>query len=430
MSLVDVVNFNADASCLSAEKWLYCLKGGKRSLFYQALENYVSYNRKVNLGLTGATIRDVVHFNPEAIDLINKHPQVFELICRPFAHDSPLLRTNDGFKINLQKGLQIIRNTFHQVNDFYLAPELMKSGQQVKILQDLGIKGIFIHKDRFAKEIFRQIPDEPHFIKGVLGARLPCLPFNQKKESKIFLDVLHGYLAPEEWIRILEQRKADYYFWRDGESCLLFPMGVKFEARLLAAEELGGIKRRHLSELNIVKLLEFEKNEIMSYPYHSLQPWFKDMKMYWLASRIRDYEKKLKEYPDIVQTFWMLLINSDIMASAEKDSPVIRVSEEVFSVNDNSPQWTGVARDPRTNKLTLKRCDRGVEGEDYLAYLELLLEHKSSANQILAAWRDSNEPHLLKAHARVVPDVQKGGSNGFVTTVDDYDFVEDVQVII
>lgn len=48
--LVDVVNFNADASCLSSKQWMEDLKGGKRSKFYQWLLLYVNKKKKYHLG--------------------------------------------------------------------------------------------------------------------------------------------------------------------------------------------------------------------------------------------------------------------------------------------------------------------------------------------------------------------------------------------
>ena len=48
-NLIDVVNFNADASCLPSDKWIDILKGGKESHFYKWLELYVSLKKKINL---------------------------------------------------------------------------------------------------------------------------------------------------------------------------------------------------------------------------------------------------------------------------------------------------------------------------------------------------------------------------------------------
>lgn len=101
MSLVDIVNLHSDASCLSSRKWLKCLEYGHDSSLYQLLDNYVKNERKVNLGITGATVKDMIHFNSEAIDKINSHPEIFEIMLRSFSHDLSPLRSCQGFKFNL-----------------------------------------------------------------------------------------------------------------------------------------------------------------------------------------------------------------------------------------------------------------------------------------------------------------------------------------
>ena len=70
MSLIDIVNFNADASCMFSNKWLRSLEGGKDSRFCKLLDNYIFNDRKVNIGLTGVTIKDLAAFNPETIEII------------------------------------------------------------------------------------------------------------------------------------------------------------------------------------------------------------------------------------------------------------------------------------------------------------------------------------------------------------------------
>ena len=403
MSLIDVVNFNADASCLWPKKWLHCIQGGSNSIFFQMLKNYIRYSRKVNLGLTGVTVRDLLYFNPESVHLINDHPDIFELVCRPFSHDSPLLRTTMGFRKNVQKGIEVLKNTFNNINRFYLAPEHMIIGQQIYILKELGIKGTFIYRNRYQEKISDRIPDQIYKVKGVLGESIVCIPFNQKEELNVFLHVLHGHLQQEKWTEIIKSKRNTFAFWRDGESCLLVPKGVELEGRLLKAEKEKGIERIFLSEIKL-EAQTTPSNKYCSFAYPSLQPWFKDMKLYWLTSRIRDIELNLNDYPPFIQTLWMLTINSDIMSSAEKDFPVIKVTPEIFSVPPESPQWIGIESDRKNNRLTLIRSERAADGEDYLAYLDKLLENSLTIEKVLDIWKNSNTPHLKKAYARIMPD--------------------------
>ena len=50
--LVDIVNFNGDASCLSSTNWLLHLQGKKYSNLCRWLLCYVKYEKKIVLGLT------------------------------------------------------------------------------------------------------------------------------------------------------------------------------------------------------------------------------------------------------------------------------------------------------------------------------------------------------------------------------------------
>src|SRR6266516_272399 len=123
--MVDVVNFNADASCLSSSSWLAMLQNGDGSLMVQWLRLYVKYGKKVTLGFPGSTVADIVIHNPEAINLINSHPDIFEIVLRPFAHDIALLRLGKGFAVNFESGCRVIMNEFCQVTPWFLPPEFM-----------------------------------------------------------------------------------------------------------------------------------------------------------------------------------------------------------------------------------------------------------------------------------------------------------------
>ncbi len=72
--LVDIVNFNADASCLSAQRWLEALRGGAESELCAWLGGYVETKSRVTLGFIGGTLADIAILNHEAVDLINAHP--------------------------------------------------------------------------------------------------------------------------------------------------------------------------------------------------------------------------------------------------------------------------------------------------------------------------------------------------------------------
>ena len=407
MPLIDVVNFNADASCLPSAKWLKCLEGGENSLFMQMLKNYVRFGRKVNLGLVGATIKDIAFFNPEAIDYINDHQDVFQLLARPFAHDSPLLRLPDGFRYNLEKGLRCIHNYFSNVSNYYLPPEVMLTGEQIRILKEFDIQCIFLHKNRYNESIRKHIPDTPFMLHGVLNTQMWCIPFAEGGLEKKYLSAIHGVTTPDAWCEEIDRRSSsDLFLWRDGESCLLLPLGVDHEAMIFEAELIAGAKRKFLSEISFEGNDTTKESAVLRYfPLHSMKPWLNEMKLYWFVSRVRDIEKVISSLPDSHRLFWLLIINSDILSSVEKNPPIIDVGENVFDVDSGNFLWDGVIPIREKRQVILKRSERAGEGEDYLAYIDLLKEKKITPDEICAIWRRSDEPHLRKGYARVCDEI-------------------------
>ena len=233
--LVDVVNFNADGSCLAAERWLASLEGGEGSAVCRWLGRYVAAGKPVTLGFVGGTVADLVRYNPQAIALVNAHPELFELVLRPFSHDVGLLRTAAGFRLNFECGREIVQREFRAVLPWYLPPEFMLNNEQVTALAEWGVVGTFVNADRFKDEVQRRLPPRPYLVSGVLGGRLPCVPFAGRL-ADAYLDSLHRW-SGAPWNEALGQLETDVvYSWRDGESFLLLPDG---EAR-----EACGSKRR------------------------------------------------------------------------------------------------------------------------------------------------------------------------------------------
>jgi hypothetical protein len=403
MALLDVVNLNGDASCLSAAKWLRCLEGGSGSPLMRVLAAYVRAGRKVNLGPVGATAMDLVRFNPEAIDYINRHPQVFEIVLRPFAHDNALLRLPEGFRFNAETGVGLLRRLFFNVSRYYLAPEIMVTGEQIRILAGLGVEAVFVHKGRYDVGVARHIPDHPFAIRGVFGTPMLCIPFASREVETTYLQALHGTVTPAHWAESAARASAgrDTVIWRDGESCLLHPLAPDFEAQMLEAEAAAGVERRFLSELPATPEREPLSGQLRYFPLHSMKPWMEAMKLYWFIDRTRRIEESLSSISDAARRLWLLTINSDILSAAEKGPPVITVSKAVLAAPQSDPLWEGVVALPESQHVVLTRSERAGEGEDYLAYAESLLSGALSFEAICEKWRTSEEPHLRKAWARV-----------------------------
>ena len=91
------------------------------------------------------------------------------------------------------------------------------------------------------------------------------------------------------------------------------------------------------------------------YPIHPFSSWVKEMKMYWYISKVEEVEKQLEHMNNEQIYCWLHLISSDILSSIEKRSPIINYLENPLSV--------------KPIKTTLRRQNKGLEGEEYLQIL-------------------------------------------------------------
>jgi hypothetical protein len=352
---VDLVNFNADASCLSSARWLAALDGREHSEFCRWLRFYVDGNKAVTLGLTGATVADLAAHNPEAIALINGHPQVFELIVRPFSHDVSLARSSNGFLLNLGLGSAILQLHFPAITPFFLPPEFMLSSEQVALLAEQGILGIFVNSQRLAPGTRERVPTFPYQVRGVRGIDLRCVPVSGNL-TQLYLDALHNYDSGPWRQAILQNANEVVISWRDGESPFLVPDGMSREGWWLQHE--GDIPRCHLNatDWNFAANETLESSLLRSYPVHSFLAWMKEFRMMGYLLRLQRLEETMARFQGDSIGLWLQAINSDILSSVEKRSPVVRLKkapehEEYF-------------------EYTILRSERGFEGEEWLCLLE------------------------------------------------------------
>jgi hypothetical protein len=384
--LVDVVNFNADASCLAAGEWLTILNGGKHSRLCCWLNIYVALRRPVVLGFVGGAIADIATFNPEAIALINANPDLIELVLRPFSHDIGLLRSTGGFNLNLKLGRAVTRREFSQVNDFFLPPEFMLTNSQVKSLADSGIAGVFLNATRFKEETRHRIPTVPFLLEGVLESCIRCIPF-QGALTKDYLDALHAFDAKPWNEALLSAQETPVFTWRDGESCFLIPDGLERERTWLQGES-PDIQRETLRTALVG--LAFKPHDHLSfasppsYPVHSFSAWFKEFRMLGFLRRLERIEERLDSLPKDLLVVWLQAINSDVLSAVEKDSPVILLTPQ---------KGNGDAQ----SRFTVWRSERGFEGEDYLALLDAALDDPGRIKSL----SESSKPHMRKLGARI-----------------------------
>jgi hypothetical protein len=387
IQVVDVVNFNADASCLPAADWLAALKGGRDSRMCSWLRLYVEEGRRVVLGLTGASVADMAVLNPESIEFANAYPDIFEVILRPFSHDIALLRSPPGFALNVKTGRDTIEKEFSKVTPYFLPAEFMLTNAQVWHLERVEIQGTFVNAARFKPEIRSRIPRLPYLVKGIFSSRLRCIPF-QGELSEAYLRSLHQWESLP-WNQALTDLNLDLAFsWRDGESFFFVPDGVERERAWLRGEA-PEIQRSFLADatkdLVFQELEEGDPKVFHSFPVHSFSDWIKEFRMLGFLERLTTLERKLEDFDSGAKALWFQAINSDVLSAVEKDSPVI-------SIRTAPPGDQG----NREIRWTIQRSERGFEGEEFLEMLESY-PADGSIHQLL---KGRAVPHLEKLRAR------------------------------
>ncbi len=382
--LVDVINFNADASCLSAQRWLEVLSGGYESEFYRWLSAYVRHNRKAVLGLPGATVADIQSFCPEGIQFVNENPAHFEVLLRPYAHDLAVLRTDLGFYTNCKVGFDLIQKTFKNICPWFLPPEFTLSASQVITLREMGVRGLFINLGRFKGQRQERLPKQPYRIQTFDNEEMPCIPFTHELTLG-YLSALHHY-RPELWNEANKSSKEAVLFsWRDAESPFFIPDSLNRELNWLKTE---APQRERLLLSEALPKLTFEQpasNEgtYTQYPAHTLMPWLREMRMLGFVQNLYTQELDLESFNSEAQFMWLQCINSDILSAIEKDSPKISIKIK--------------PEDIENQEFTIWRTDRGTEGEAFLWLLQQARQGKS-----IQKWlQDGSQPYLIKIYKRL-----------------------------
>ena len=382
--LVDIVNLNADASCLEACYWLKVLNGGTGSKLYRLFETYVRYGKKVTLGIAGATAADIAIRNPEVIDLINAHSQTFEVVYRPFAHDIAQLRSPEGFNENLRIGKETIDTIFRQVTPAYLPPEFMLTTEQLGELAGHGMECTFINSRRFNEETRSRLPDFPYRILTIFDQGFPCFPIDGRL-TKGYLHALHFYDNSRWEKRIAEHPYDTVVGWRDGESPFFLPDGVEREIAWLRGETDRVERiflREYMAQYGLECLSVSKHPYLQHYPVHSFSAWMREFRMLGYIERVRDFEQNLSEFSSLEKILWLQTINSDILSAVEKRSPVIQILSE-----------------GRVSDHTIWRTERHVEGEAFL-HLRSRVADLATFEEMTAKYRGDRFAHFTKLDIR------------------------------
>jgi len=360
-TLIDVANFNADASCLEGDVWLSWLENGDNSSFVKWLNLYVTYQKPIVLALTGATAADLAYNNPEAISLINDNPNIFQIIARPFAHDAALLRSRKGFVANFLLGKEVLESLFGNIFPAFLPPEFMLTAEQSYYLAVNGIQFTFINGDRFQPAMRSRISKHPYRLKCPLQKDMVCIPFDGDLTIS-YLDSLDRGNADLWNSTIGAVIQENLYLWRDAETVTLFHEGIKREERWLQQE--SGVFRKLLD----AKIIQEQKqnlssNHVQTYPLHSLLPWIGESRMFSYIQKLNKMEYGVKNMDLTSIGLWLYAITSDVLSAVEK-APVPKFFEPLL------PHEKPI-------EATLMRSDRGYEGAECLMMLERYIEDGS-----------------------------------------------------
>lgn len=380
-ALTDIVNLNCDASCLPTEAWFAAMEGGTGSVVYRWLEAYARLGRKMVLGVTGAAVADLVQRNPHSVELIRSRPDIFQIVVRPFSHDAALLRTVEGFRVNLDLGWRTLRREFGEIAPYFLPPEFMLTVEQLAVLHKSGIVGTFINESRYSSFQQARIPDRPYRILGLFGVELSCLPITGSL-TRAYLSSLDQFCA-KPWNQAVAASGSDSVFsWRDGESVLLFPGGLEREIRWLESES-EQIERRHIDLAGeLPAAAEFGEWTFTSYPIHPLSAWMKEFRMMGYLNRLWSLEERLPSFTTTEIALWLQAINSDILSSVEKSA----IEKRLLVAEDSNLHFDH----------TLHRSERCFEGWEYLA----LLEGMANDHQI-DYLETSTRSHIVKTRGRI-----------------------------
>lgn len=355
VEFIDIVNLNADASSLSSARWLEIIEGGKSSILYRILNQYVIRNQKITLGIPGSNLAELASINPSCISIIQENPEIFEIIYRPYVHDLSILWDKETFMLNVVLGKKIIDHLFNSVTSFYLPPEFILANNHLYYLKQIGIKGIFIHPERTRSDYRDRIPDTPYNIRGSFNSTLNCIPFT-KGFNKAYLNTIQELDSRFLANFFKENKKGPIIGWRDGESTFFIPNTIsRVEHYIQTTEEYT--KRIFLKDYlkDITYKSNFKSDNLLEpflyFPANSLIPWFKDFRLIGYIDQLKGFEKSISNLSSLKKLIYLQLINSDILSSVEKNR---------VKVSLKSPKSVS------SEEFIIWRQNKHLEGDEFL----------------------------------------------------------------
>ena len=239
----------------------------------------------------------------------------------------------------------------------------------------------FIHPNRVKKDVLKTLPKDCFSIQTIQNEKIDCISFDPNYDS-YYLDSIQK-LSEEN----LAGNSDVVFGWRDGESPFLITEGVQREAHFVKQTQ-AQFKRQFLSEAIGKRPFQAQVN---AYPQNSLLPWFSNFRLLWYINEVKLLESGLAELSELKSALFLLLLNSDILSSTEKNHVQVSLRNLKAPFQHTSYE--------------IKRQSRNLEAEEIM----YLIENCEDA-EINDYLEKNNSPFILLLKAELSPLILPSGN--------------------
>jgi len=303
--MIDIVNFNGDASCLKRARYLHAIREGEIA---QWLGYYEASSRHVSVGMCGVSLIDLfIHKDSASLDLLRSSSYI-HTIYRPFVHALSTVMDPSLSCINILLGILVTRTILARTSNYFLPPEFLFRMSDVLTLRKCGVEYTFdISPDTLnhANELL------PYSIIRCLvhpsGASIKSINMHQCS-TKAYL----------RCIQIMSEYCGTDNLWRDGESFLFLPDGLKREEMFINQTRHVKSIVSYVQEMSSAEL----QLELDYYPLRPLSPWIGDHANHWyrqIGNRLLEWIYDDKPITLFMLVLLLMMYSSDLRASASKD---------------------------------------------------------------------------------------------------------------
>ena len=328
--MLDLINFNGDASCLPHSVFLKYIEDGS---FYSWLQLFDKYSHHAAFGMTGMSLLDVISSSDNlSISSINSSPYL-HCINRPYSHSLSIRMPSALSDLNILLGIFIYQKSFSSNSSCYLPPEFSLRSSSLQLLYKLHIDKVFHASPSYFSR------DQSNPSNDFLRIDLP-------DGSSVFSFCIH-HSATHSYLRtiqLLVPYSPSKLLWRDGESSLLIPDGNRREDYFLSS-----LDQPFLSPSDFLSSLSHDPFVVEHYPLRSYQPWIGDYSNEWFFEISTNLFQRSLTHTRLDLKFVLLLLmshSSDLLASVSKEHVSIQLKDIEYP---HSISTHTILRDSRTS---------------------------------------------------------------------------------